>query len=495
MRKFSVLTLLFIFTYTVNAQFSDLADLASGKLETFTAIKDVDDQVYGYIGIYMLEKVDDKNMRFEYVVLDKNLNKVASGEYLNPYYKKVERNTFVSKKVGDEILLSSLYYSYTLRYVTFTTHRILNVKTNKIGDAFHLEGKEDFVFADYNGPSNKLNKQLKDIHKFEFPVPFGKGFLLMEGQKKNARKVHIQRSLGAFTFDAKKLWEHPIAVDDEKLDFGIADINKDRIILKMEEPFGNKEIFLKVLNADTGEQLFKYTVEKRGDDFSHTFIVEQDDDRITIIGMFSPYKTTGYDYRKSAGVFRIELDKQGNELSNKRLFWPQMSAFIEIDKKGKVEKGYRLIPKELFVFKDGTAAVLTEKMKEASVLALQPGVRSTDFVLLKFDSAFELSGIETIKKDKSKYYAGDYLFSQYVKDRTGVAFFYQDYQKDDATKDRNWILGIVTMIDGKYMHESIPMTSEDFAIFPYVAKEGHILLREINKDDDYDQIRIERLNY
>ena len=44
-------------------------------------------------------------------------------------------------------------------------------------------------------------------------------------------------------------------------------------------------------------------------------------------------------------------------------------------------------------------------------------------------------------------------------------------------------------------HEQIPMTSEEHSIYPYVAKEGYILLREYNKDQDYDQIRLERLNY
>ena len=44
-------------------------------------------------------------------------------------------------------------------------------------------------------------------------------------------------------------------------------------------------------------------------------------------------------------------------------------------------------------------------------------------------------------------------------------------------------------------HEKIPMSSKEHFIVPYISKEGYILIREYNKDSDYNQIRLERLNY
>lgn len=76
-----------------------------------------------------------------------------------------------------------------------------------------------------------------------------------------------------------------------------------------------------------------------------------------------------------------------------------------------------------------------------------------------------------------------------------AVFFYQDYQKEEGTKDKNWILGIVSIVDGEVNHEKIPMSSDDYYISPYVAKEGYILLREFNKNSDFDKIRLERLNF
>ncbi len=87
--------------------------------------------------------------------------------------------------------------------------------------------------------------------------------------------------------------------------------------------------------------------------------------------------------------------------------------------------------------------------------------------------------------------------SQYLNEDNDVVFFYRDFQKDDETKDKNWILFINTLINGKFNQEQVKISSKDdkFFILPYVAKEGYILLREFNKKDKYNQIRLEKLNY
>ena len=60
-----------------------------------------------------------------------------------------------------------------------------------------------------------------------------------------------------------------------------------------------------------------------------------------------------------------------------------------------------------------------------------------------------------------------------------VVFFYKDYQKDDDTKDKNWILFINALIKGEFKQEQIVISSkkDKFMIFPCIAKEGYILLR------------------
>ena len=74
-------------------------------------------------------------------------------------------------------------------------------------------------------------------------------------------------------------------------------------------------------------------------------------------------------------------------------------------------------------------------------------------------------------------------------------FFYKDNQKDDKTKEKNWNLFINTLIDGKFNQEQIPISSKENIIYPYVAKEGYILMQEYNEKEKYNKIRLEKLNY
>jgi hypothetical protein len=104
--------------------------------------------------------------------------------------------------------------------------------------------------------------------------------------------------------------------------------------------------------------------------------------------------------------------------------------------------------------------------------------------------------VKILEKEKTKWANNDYLFSQYLNDGKDVVFFYRDYQTDPATKQKSWKLFINTLIDGQFKQEEITISEkENFAVFPYVAKEGYILLREINTKEKFNKIRLERLNY
>ena len=45
------------------------------------ALFDTKDNLYGYVSMYSLGKTDKKSQKFEYVILDKNLNPVANKEF------------------------------------------------------------------------------------------------------------------------------------------------------------------------------------------------------------------------------------------------------------------------------------------------------------------------------------------------------------------------------------------------------------------------------
>ncbi|MCB0696816.1 MAG: hypothetical protein KDC07_05595, partial [Chitinophagaceae bacterium] len=73
-----VLLLLFVNGY---AQTRDLISLAKGDFLGMNALFDEDESLFGYISIYDYGKTGDKTKKFEYVLLDKNLNPFANNTF------------------------------------------------------------------------------------------------------------------------------------------------------------------------------------------------------------------------------------------------------------------------------------------------------------------------------------------------------------------------------------------------------------------------------
>jgi len=104
--------------------------------------------------------------------------------------------------------------------------------------------------------------------------------------------------------------------------------------------------------------------------------------------------------------------------------------------------------------------------------------------------------VYTIRKDVTYKNETDYLFSQTLKKNNGVVFFHSNTMKDAKTHKKNDMLGINSIINGKLTQELIPLyQKKKYTITPMPAKEGYIMLREYNEKDDYNQIRLEKLNF
>jgi len=248
------------------------------------------------------------------------------------------------------------------------------------------------------------------------------------------------------------------------------------------------------IDVETGKQVFEYPFENENSEFSHTLFIKNYGDKIYVMGNYSPYSKNDFNWEKNLGIYRMELDVNGKEVSKKYYPWNEFTGDLETNKYGKAEKGFYLTPMRYFIFNDGSFSHLTEKFKDASTLGYGT-IKSTDFVLFNFDKEGKLIGKNLIEKDQTKAVKNDFLFHQYIKDNSGVVFFFRDYKKDDETRDKNWILGINTILNGSFKEEVIPISSDDFFIQPIPAKEGYILLREFNKKSEFDQLRLERLNY
>lgn len=487
-----IICYLFLLISTVSvAQISNLAELASGEIRMFRPIIELDRKIYGYFMIVKLEDVDKNNEKFEYVLLDRNLNKVANGEFVDRKYKRLAARFLSPEKSGENIIITKYYAQPYSPFAKFVTNRVINISKNEISKPFYYDKG---TFVEGNRADKKILKTLKEIKTYEFPIAMAGGFVLVENFKLQ-KNNNLPQSLKGFNIEKKQIWEYQFNPYKERVNKFFNVIDKEHFLFTTDNKTSDNTYTIHSINPKTGVFNFSYDIENASSKWNHIYTITALEDRFVITGKISPYKRTGYEVKRAAGLFRIELDKKGKELSKEYFLWHQASAFLPMNKKGKTKKGYRLYAKNYFVFKDGTISILTEKRKDGFNILTGSNVKTTDFVILNFDKEFKLVDVKTIEKDLSKWSFSDYLYSQKIKGGEGVVFFYNDYKKDPTTKKKNWILGIVTLINGELTHEQIPMSSKEHFISPYIAKEGFILLREYNKDSDYDEIRLERLNY
>lgn len=472
-----------------SAQVSNLTNLASGRMEMFVPIYEEANNVYGYFSLFRKDKLSEDEEKFEYIILDKNLNKVANGEFVDTYYKGVYSSYFKPEKVKNNLILTK-QFSNLSGSIAFTSSRLLDLSSNAINEPFYFEGNTLYKgFRD----AETLKKDQKSRPFFNLPIAADDGYVLIEGSKKSNKNNPSQ--IYYYNLQHEKLWDYDFGPENKKSEYRIATVDDGSIYFLYEtKDLSNSSIKLSRIDIETGQSKFSYTLESYGGEYSYSYRIKKLADRTILTGKISPYNTLGYNKDKSLGLFKIVLDGDGNELFNKHVLWEEMSEFFDMNEKGKLEEGYKLFAHEYFVFNDERIIVLSEKYKIAYNLLLGYHIKTEDFILLEFDSEFNLVNGTAIEKDMSKFSNSDFLFAQYLNDESDAVFFYNDYEKDSETKDKNWILGIVSLIDGKVNHEKIPMISEEYSIFPYIAKEGYILLREFNKNSDFDKIRLERLN-
>jgi hypothetical protein len=486
----------------------DLAKLANGKIIFHSTLYDDDENIFGYLYLY-LQDANQKSKTIEYVFLDKNLNNVSNGKFPAYIYKGVKSEFYDCTLMGDCIILNKYYYYYqpfgNITKLLVGTFQTISLTDNKVSAEYKYENGEFTEFtADYE--TMKTDYKGIDIHSFAhaFSNDKFKGLFITEDNKK---KGFLEKEVKLFNDKREWVWSYeynPNGTKDKYNSFNFIYSYKNIIYLTTptweKDEYGTMVITsynIIALDLQTGKKKFDYVLENSNSEYSHTLRVNQLDNKLVLTGNYSPYKKTDFTLDQNLGFYKIVLDENGKELEKKYTQWSEFANQIEIDKRGRVKQNYRLKPIKYFFFKNGAISILTEKFKYDNWNNGYP--KSTDFVLFNMKPDFTPDSINTIVKEKS-YFSTDYLFSQYIKDKTGVVFFYNDVVKDPNAgifdQSATLMLGINTIIDGKLTEEKIQLSAKkQYSIYPYPAKEGYIMLREYNEKDKYNQIRLEKLNY
>jgi len=493
------------------SQTQDLTALASGEHTGMNALFDDKDNLYGYVSLYSYGKSGDKTKKFEYVLLDKNLNPVANKEFEGDITAGSYAGYVDSK--GQIILRpSSIDYSLVKNRDLFTpVSMVIDPKANTITRKIYYDYLEDGSFKEINQPKNwkeqrKENREEKKEKGYNYVSAVGElkegGYFAVE-YKDFGRYIN-NNSLMKFSPDKKEIWRYRYNTNGDKKNFSaLSVLEKDEkyMYCVMKTVDHDKKTFnLLVIDMQTGKEASKTPITGLADDtidnidsfYSGYRKLDNDktfDDKIIVVGKnFTPSLS-------SVGFSRLIINKSNFSIDTKSISYePNIAAFLpKINATGFVENGYFLQTKDMYFMNDGSVGILAEKFKPASDYTAS---KTTDLVYMYTDKDFKVKEVKVFEKEKTKWFNNDYLFSQYLNGGKDVVFFFRDYQKDEVTKQKKWNLFINTVIDGKFKQEVVPISEKDnYIVTPYIAKEGYILLREYNEKEKFNKIRLERLNY
>lgn len=493
------------------AQTQDLTALAAGEHVGMNALFDDKDNLYGYISLYSYGKSGDMTKKFEYVVLDKNLNPVANKEFEGDI-TAASYQGYVDFK-GQIILRPSMMdYSLVKNRELFTpVSMVIDPKTNTITRKVYYDYLEDGTFKEINQPKNwkeerKENREEKREKGYNYVSAVGEikegGYFAIE--YKDFGKYINNNSLIKFDNNKKEVWRYKYNTNGDKKVFStLSVIEKDEnyiysIMKKVDD--GKKAFSLVVLDMKTGKEAANKPITGLSDDTidlidsfysGYTGSIDNDktfDDKIVLVGR-------NYAKNDFVGYARLMVNKSDFTVDTKALYFkPDFAAHLpKINALGYVENGYILQSKDLYFMSDGSVGILAEKFKPEGQYNAP---KTTDLVYVYTDKDFKIKEIKVFEKEKTRWVNSDYLFSQYLNNGKDVVFFYRDYQKDEVTKQKKWNLFINTVIGGKFKQEIIPISEKDnYIVTPYVGKEGYILLREYNEKEKFNKIRLEKLNY
>lgn len=502
-----------LFTVSVMAQTSDLASLSSGTYAGSTGIFEKNNELFGYIVYYDYGLIDKSNKKMEYVILDKNLNKVANKVFEAEKFVGSYTCTKINHK--REIELRPRLDNLAGNFADFKTQKLpqmrkINLEKNEISLS------EDICYKDKTFSVCETNKSFKELQKEQKAdrkkdVQYKSDVVVMEDGTYLVFEYYIDNDKVSdnayikFDKDNKEIWRYEYNKDLGKKQFETTTVlNFDQENIYMAQTFREKSKItsLKFLRLDikTGKIVAEIPIENFEAFNLNNILALRDsegypvgnkkifDDKLVFLGRsFEEEKSS------SIGFYRFIFDKTTNEAKFDVLKYTAAEGKMYIEEDGGVGDNFSLSIRDVFILADGTVDIMFEKYKFNAY-----GGRSvaTDLVLFKTDPDFQVKDVKIFQKSKSVNQTSDYLFSQYLNNNKDLVFFYRDYEKDENTSKKNWNLYINTIKDGKFNQEKIVISSKkDFFIVPSLAKEGYVLLREYNKDFKYNQIRLERLNY
>ncbi|QAA82649.1 hypothetical protein EI546_13385 [Aequorivita sp. H23M31] len=525
-------TLLFLFILSSSfAQIQKLREFSAGSfVDSRIIYEDNKDDVFGYFLLYEFDRKSREVYDMEYVVMDKNLNKITSGTFTEGVYKNFmiktgARLSFVKKKknqlyFGIHDNLDNEYFMQTQVTSDYfrERYRKINLDNFTLSKTFFIQDNEIAEMETSAGDTFSV-KEMKENQSL-IPINDGKFVLFSPSTYKipfiqsGNKDYHSLIKAGVKSFSVldenlKVIWTSEINAD--KKDAGVYRVrSSDNSTLVLEKKNLNKTVTelssYEIYSLESGKLMGKVTEEDPNYRMSQ-FKMEIDGDYLVIYNYLYEPKDKVFTHEKTLGYARLIIDKKtGKELKRNYLLWENLNShFTFKDKFGNIPKYGKILFQNFIPLKNGNTIGIAEGYKTAS------NTEILDFYVMEFDPEMKVKYFKKTEKMQNiikgqkisgqrlqRYGAFDYYFSQKLDEDGNYVILYANNEKEGGKikrkRDPSWVLGIVTYVDGEFEYDKLNLTTTDGMIVPIKAKNGSILLQEYSEKNGAE-MRLEKINY
>jgi len=247
-----------------------------------------------------------------------------------------------------------------------------------------------------------------------------------------------------------------------------------------------------------------------------TYFIDEAKQTVTFICRTVTSKGVSLDENLIQGFSKTVYSlSDGKELKRDYFSWNQLSQYLNIDEYGYVKEkndpNCYLYLHDVLLRDNGNMIFIFEEYKPVhSIIQGESGAKINDLFFMELDKDMKLIQFKRIEKEKMRIKNGLTMSGSLVSkygyfDYTGYEdlgsdnylFFYYNKQKAEDGGKKQWVLGIVSYINGKFTEQKLPMKSEDGSDMDITpAKKGYIMIYETFKDKDKSpELRLEKINY
>lgn len=491
-----------------------LLEISQGKLTYSKVLRNLENDLLGYVFIFEKKSENIRNPDYEYVLLDSNLQVVTKQTH-----KNIRINFYTSEiqaivPFGDSLMV---YKKYCSASYCFSSYYYISTKRN-------FKSQEFVRSKDKIEPLILNKKSYKDYYKEYFIQGY---YVISNGNTRYLIDPLFYEHKPDGSFILESISPENILIKDT-IKYGIHNKNKDLRVeillltnskltilvseyIKQPIRIGNSNAklvskFIQCIDLNTKKTLYSYPIELEGEKFliSAEALVKGND--IIYTGKYGEYIKNANDiYDKSLGLYYIQLNSDGKEVSKSFISWSKFDPNLRLKSDGMDKDGYQLRVLSSKILNNGSIIQIADHFKPEREGIMIPGIsmisslatsrseRSKDFVILNINKQLELESSKLLYTELTKGNDYDYYYTDYTKDKNGVISFYKDEIKEKGKGD--FTLGIIKFINNKVDVDKVVISNpKSKKLVAIQAKKEYILIAEVDKDDNLIEMRLERVN-